>query len=241
MHDVSIIIPFRGSDPHRQANLIKVLDWLTPLALPMILASDSREDGQPFNRSAAFNEGMRLSPSEVYVFNEADMLVPHWQILAGVEDARDELGLVVPFSTYRYMSEDDSRQIIAGADPAGFGPEWIMDGGKSIGAVNILSAASVDLAGGFDETLEGHGYDDNCVHSAFETACAPTRYVIGDAYHLWHKMAYAPWERRTEAANPENFSDAEVRATTRNRLRYDMYRRARSAEDVRVLTAGGDL
>lgn len=242
MHDVSIIIPWRDSgQPHRQANLVRVLDHLAELDLPLILAPDGRDSG-PFNRSAAYNEGMRLSPSEVYVFHEADMLLPLDQIRDGVDAAATGLGMVVPFTTYRYLTEDDSRQVISGAvSPAACQPEWIMDHGRSIGAVNIASAESMAWVGQWDTRLEGHGYDDVAMMHAFDTACGGVRLIEGPGHHLYHHMAYAPWERGTLASNPENFPPEEVAATARNRARVKMYQRATTPEQVRHLTAGGDL
>src|SRR3982751_3215048 len=121
MHDVSIVIPWRDSgNANRQANLTAVLDHLAPLGLPLILASDGRENGHPFNRSAAYNEGRRLSPSEVYVWHEADMMCPHNQLADAIDYAARDLGVVIPFTTYAYLSQEDSRLVIGGRNPAHF-------------------------------------------------------------------------------------------------------------------------
>lgn len=237
MPDVSIIIAWRDTgNSERQASLTCVLDHLAPLGLPMILASDERADGSPFNRSAAYNQGMRLSPSEVYVFHEADMLCPHDQLIAGVALAGEGLGLVIPFTTYRYMGIEESRFILSGVDPMEFAPWFEMRHGRSIGAIGILSAESMRWVGQWDENLSGHGFDDNAMYHAIDTACGPARYVDGDASHLYHPMAYAPWERTSDAANPANFSPAEVKATEENRRRVGLYEAATTPEQVRALT-----
>lgn len=237
MHDVSIILAWRDSgNANRQANLAAVLDHLTPTGLPIVLADDGRGQG-PFNRSAAYNHGMRLSPSEVYAFHEADMLVPLPQLEASVELAREGLGLVVPFDQYRYLSEEVSRLVISEAlQPVAADAEWTMDNGRSIGAVNVVSAESMRWVGQWDEALEGHGYDDNVMHRAFEVACGPTRFVPGPGYHLWHPMAFAPWERNTEAAEAKNFTPEEVAATMRNQIRLRDYQAATTPEQIRELT-----
>lgn len=233
--DVSIVIPWRGSDPHRLANLDRVIEWLTPLGLPIVLASDKREDGQPFCRSAAYNHGMELSPSEVFVWHEADVLVPHEQLLAATERSRTGLGLVVPFIEYRYMSEVTSSLILQGAKPDQFYPEWVMPHGRSIGAVGVCSAETMRWVGQWDETLEGHGFDDNAMFHAFLTATSVS-WVDGPATHLWHRMAYAPWERNTEASDAANFSPEEVEATKRNKARVHLYQHATTPAEVRALT-----
>lgn len=237
MHDVSVVIAWRDSgNANRQANLAAVLDHLTQTGLPIVLADDGKTEG-PFNRSAAYNHGMRLAPAEVFVFHEADMLVPFPQLEAAVELAREGLGLVVPFDQYRYLSEDESRLVLSGQiHPWEAEPEWTMDNGTSIGAVNVVSAESMRWVGQWDETLEGHGYDDNVMHRAFEVACGPTRFVHGPGHHLWHPMAFAPWERNTEAAQAKNFTPAEVDATMRNRIRLREYQAATTPEQIRELT-----
>lgn len=243
MHDVSIIIPWRDNgNANRQANLARMLDHLTETGLPIVLASDKRQSGEPFNRSAAYNHGMELSPSRVYIFHEADMIVPLDQLSDAYQTAELGLGLVVPFTEYRYLSSEDSRAVLSGSnDPYDLAPEWVMGNGRSIGAVNVVSAETMAQVGRWDEQLSGHGYDDNAMHLAFEVACGPTRYVEGPGVHLWHPMSYAPWERGTPASDPANFTEAERRATVNNKHRFRLYKLAETPDDVRTLTMGEGL
>lgn len=235
--NVACVIPWRSSgDPDRRANLDAVVAHLTGWAQgrPVVLSSDGREAGQPFNRSAAYNAGMALALAEVYVFNEADMLVPYEQLDAAVRVAAASPGLVIPFDAYHYLSREDSTQVLAGAHPMSFDPLWTM---KSIGPVNVVSAESMRMVGQWDETLSGHGYDDNCMERAFRIACnSPTHHIAGPAWHLYHDMAYAPWERGTPASNPANFSPEEVRATEWNRNRLRQYQKCAHPHAVRLLT-----
>lgn len=234
MTDVAVVIAWRDNgDAVRQANLARVLDHLCEWNpdYPIQLSDDGRESG-PFNRSAAYNRGMAKTPADVYVFHEADMLVPFDQLDQAVQVAATSPGLVVPFGQYYYLSAEDSRRLLTET----FTPEplWTM---QSIGPVNVLSAESMRLVGQWDETLSGHGYDDNCMERAFRVACqSPTHHVGGPAWHLWHEMAYAPWERGTPASDPENFSEAEVAATEWNRNRLKKYQRAVHPHEVRTLT-----
>lgn len=238
MDDVSILIPWRDSgDVNRQANLAKVLDHLCDTGLPVYLCPDGKESG-PFNRSAAYNFGVKNFPSEVYVFHEADMLVPLEQLDEAVKQAYLGLGLVIPFRRYRYLSEDVSRAVIAGFPAHQCFSEWDMDHGTAVGAVGVASDETIKWVGGWDEKFQGHGYDDRAMHRAFEVACGPTRYVEGDGHHLWHPMAYAPWETDTDASHPHNFTYAEVEATVKNRARAKKYQQATSPEQIRELTGG---
>lgn len=237
----AIVIAWRDSgNANRQANLTAVLDWLAPLGWPLILASDGRESG-PFNRSAAYNEGVRIArrdgaDPDVFVWHEADVLCPLDQLDDAVALAEKQMGLMVPFTHYRYMGEESSRLILSGARPETMFPQWVMDNGRSMGALGVCSAESLAAIGRWDETLSGHGFDDNAMFEAFRTACGPSTFVDGDLTHLYHPMAYAPWEKGTPASDPDNFSPEEVKATFYNRARWDAYKRATTAEQVRALT-----
>jgi hypothetical protein len=237
---VSILIAWRDSgDPDRQANLIAVLDHLVDLDWPIVLADDGRENGQPFNRSAAFNHGMRLSPSDVYVFHEADMLVPLDQLADGVVVAERRVGLVVPFTRWRALGPEATYLARSGMNPDSLNADRIMDDGRAVGAVGVASTESMALVGRWDERFEGHGYDDRAMYHAFRAACGPGTYVEGDAHALWHPPAYSPWERVTAAADAANYTEADVQATAANRARMRRYLACETPEDVRALTTEG--
>src|SRR5512139_2601403 len=103
---VAIVIPWRDKgDAARADNFDIVYSYLRDLALgPVIVAGDGRSGMAPFNRSAAYNHGASSLDADVYVFIEADLLVPADQLFAAVRQASELPGLVVPFSEYRYLS-----------------------------------------------------------------------------------------------------------------------------------------
>ena len=69
----------------------------------------------------------------------------------------------------------------------GLTPESIMDNGRSIGAVNVVSRYTLDITGGFTESTSGNWYDDNIIEEAFKFLTGThTRYVAGPAVHLYH-------------------------------------------------------
>ncbi len=204
---VKVLIPFRdrGTDPRRYTNLERVLSYWWALGVHPSVISDGLEGDAPFNRHRAYNIAARTFPdADVYVFTEADMLVPYRQVTSAALLAYDRPGLVVPFTQYRYLSDEvterewgsawgaDSRVLWWTETTAGRGlfdvePESTMDDGRSIGAVNVLSRATYEAMGGFTEATEGNWYDDNIVEeaAAYLTG-APTRWVPGPAVHLYH-------------------------------------------------------
>lgn len=240
MSKPSVLIAWRDSgDADRQANLIAVLDHLVDLDWPLILCSDGGEPGEPFNRSRAFNWGVRNHPARAYVFHEADMLLPLDQLDDGAVIAERRPGLVVPFTRWRALGPEATYLARQGVRPETLRPDRTMDDGQAVGAVGIASAESMRLLGQWDENFSGHGFDDRAMYHAFRKAAGPGTYVEGDAHALWHPPAYSPWEQTSEAANAANYSEADVEATVRNRSRMRRYLAATTPEEVRALTLEG--
>lgn len=238
MTNFTVIIPHRdrGNDWRRQANLDSAVAWWEGFGIKPIVVSDGREGDAQFNRSAAYNRGAGLAEftgnAEVLVFSEADLLVPIEQIRAGVELATEAPGLIVPFSRFMAMTDDDTVKVRARTiRPEQANAEQVRGDCKSIGAVNIVSRETLNAIGQFDPLFEGHGWDDDAMELAFRICCGPTRFVQGPGFHQYHIPG-------AFYATPESTS-ADRAATEANRQRYQRYRAARTPEDIRALTMGG--
>lgn len=223
--NAAVIIPFRdrGTDPLRAANLKVVRDWWESSPWPVHVVDDGRTGDAQFNRSAAYNRAAAIVDADVLVYSEADMLIPFEQISAAVELAQTP-GLVVPFTAYHYLSPDGSDAVRAGANPAGVNPERIKDGGRSIGAVNVVSRATLEAVGGYTERTEGNWYDDDIMGHAFEICAGSTRWVDGPAYHLYHLPGWKGAHLTREDRD----------ATARNRALWSQVRRLTIPDRVRA-------
>ena len=245
-----IIIPFRdrGIDPRRAANLEVVTAWWYGHGLEATVVDDGLSGDAQFNRHRAYNRAIERFPeTEVFVFTEADMLIHPHQILTGIAMALRSPGLVVPFTQYRYWSDavtttmrdyfyDEPTEATAQlwgrsvADPdsifLGWPAESTMEGGKSIGAVNIVSRETLRLTGGFTEQTSGNWFDDNIIEEGFRflTGCN-TRWVDGPAVHLYHLPGHSG----------EHLTPADMAATERNRrILYHMRRAIRYGDKPTV-------
>lgn len=221
-----MVIPFRdrGIDTLRQANLTAVLEYWSGYCTPLVV-DDGRHGDSQFNRSAAYNRAVAQTDADVLVFTESDMLVPFDQIDAAITAAASP-GLVVPFTRYCYLKPADSQKVRRGASPHNFTPQYVMGDGKSIGAVNVVSRASLEAIGQFPEEFEGNWYDDNAVEHCFRVCCAPTRHVSGDAWHLYHKPGHTG----------THLTPADKEATARNKARFEEYQRVTAPEQIRSMT-----
>jgi len=191
-----------------------------------IVASDGRDGDAQFSRGAAYNRAAASTDADILIFSESDLLIDYDQIDRAVGLAVD-LGLVIPFSWFMALSEVSSALVRARkADPADCSATLVKGHRGSIGAINVVSRATYDLVGGYDEICEGAWFDDDIMKIAFDVAAGPTRWVEGSAYHLYHLSGGAG----------SHLTPADREATSRNRLRLRRYQQARTAEQVRALT-----
>lgn len=235
MTSVAVVVPYRDrGDPDRAANLVVVRQRLEVTGWPVIVADDGRSGG-PFCRSAAYNRGVaEAGRVGCFCFVEADMLVPPSSLRLAVDMATAAPGLVVPMTSYHYLSPEGSAAVRAGVDPATIKPLRTMYGGSAVGAVNVVSAQTMRAVGRWDEQMAGWGYDDRAMVRAFAVCTRRlTRYVEGPAYHLFHTPG---WPAGRFAGGAAHVSAEERAATDRNRARLRAYLGARTAGQIRLLT-----
>lgn len=233
MNDFDLIIGHRdrGNDWCRAANLEASLGWWRWHGIDPIVVDDGRSGDDQWNRSAAYNRGAEISRAGVLAYVEADLLIPGRQILEAIKLAAEHPVLVIAFSRFLAMTDHDSRMVRAGRlHPSKASAEQVRGDNESIGAANILSRESLEMIGQFDESFEGHAYDDDATEMAFRICCGPTRFIEGPGWHQFHHPGAL-------YATPES-TEADLAATERNRQRYELYRRAQTPEDIRNLTKG---
>jgi hypothetical protein len=228
----AVIVPFRdrGLDPLRRDNYRRCLRVWTEHFYVRV-ADDGLTSETPFNRHAAYNAGRRLlrEAFDVIIFAESDMMIDIDQVHRAVEMAREHPGMVVPFTEYHYLSPEDSELVRRHVKtPQECEPADFMAEGVSIGAINVVSLATLDLVGQWDESFTGNWYDDNAMRIAFELCAGPLRWVEGPAHHLYHLPGH----------KGDHLTDADIAATAANKERLRLYQEATTPERIRELTAG---
>lgn len=232
-----VIIPFRdrGTDPRRAANLELVVAWWYMHGFEPAVVDDGLEGDAQFNRHRAYNRAVAKFPDvSVFIFTEADMLIHPMQIRAAVDMAWDENGLVVPFTQYRYLSDSMTeivrecyhswkdehivewwkRDVPDARSVFGLTVESVMDNGRSIGAVNVVSRHTLAETGGYTELTSGNWYDDRIIEEGFAFLTQDTRYVAGPAVHLYHLPGWSG----------PHLTPADKAATEHNKLVLDKLR-----------------
>ena len=239
MTDAAIIIAFRdrGVDPLRQWNLDYVAAYWGKSNWPVYIVDDGGSGNDHFNRSRAYNRGTALTDANVLCYIESDTVLPYAQLQSAIEWAVTP-GLIVPFSFQHKLGNMDSHLVRGGADYRMFEGEAIHDTWASTinhGSACVISRQTLRSAGQWDEAFEGHGHDDTAMKIAFEMTGSSTRFVGGQAHHLYH-LEFDPGLTSGAHIRPED-----ARAQERNGKRLAMYQRARNPEEIRWLTGGGAL
>lgn len=229
MTTAAILIGFRdrGTDPLRQANLDYVLAYWKPFGLPIHVVDDGRTGTEQFNRHAAYNKAAQQTDADMLCYIESDMLLPFHQLDQAIQEARTP-GLVVPFTARHELNSEDSHQVRQGAHPQDFRATVVMPKPRRTGAINVISRHTYNLVGGYDEQFSGSWFDDRSMHRAFDICTAPTRWIDGPAFHLYHLPGY----------EGTHLTPEDKAATNHNRKRFAMYQRARTPEQIHQLTSG---
>lgn len=231
MNNVAIIIGYRdrGTDPLRSANLNRTLEHWASFGAELSIVNDGGTGQDQWNRHRAYNRGAAQTHADILCYVESDMLISFTQMDTAIEWATLKPGLVVPFTERHELSPQDSDRVRNyQADYLSVVGQVIKPKPRRTGAINVLSRATLDLVGGYDETFSGSWWDDRAMHRAFDICAGPTRWVNGPSVHLYHLPGY----------QGAHLSDEDRAATRANRRRFGQYQRATTPEQMRELTRG---
>jgi hypothetical protein len=179
----SVMVPWR-STPSRVPLKQAVDKWWQDNFGITTIACDSNL--QPFNLSAARNECVKQSPTEVMVVTDADCLVDVPALLSALKQA-NETGLAqLPYVGTRLVDEKGTQEYIKGR-PIELCDAIEMSG--SVGGIMVTTKTTWALHGGQDERFIGWGYEDEAWHLCHQTLLGQVQRHEGSLYFLRHKFA----------------------------------------------------
>lgn len=188
---IALIIPWRGTDPAREAAFDFVARHLCHVLEPdaVIVADDPHDT---FNRGRALNAGVERSgagPDDVLVFADADLWVPGTALESALTLV-DGASYVVPFDRLVALDGPTSVRVIEGrAYPHQLWGDDALEyrwERRSTGGCNVLRRSTFDAVGGFDPRFAGWGGEDGAWDAAVTALVGPASYVHAEAVHLHH-------------------------------------------------------
>lgn len=189
---VVVLVPWRPSDPERQAAWEFSRTHLESFGWPIFVA-DSRG---PWNRSEAINRASREAGDwDVAVIADADTIHLPDELWRAVAWAAKLNGVVVPWRTRWKLSIGGSNRFMQ-TGVAGFNEAIDLDPDdrtrvrmpiKQRGGTTVVARSAWDLLGGFDEGFVGWGHEDVAFRIAASTlAKGKLVEILGTIWHLYH-------------------------------------------------------
>lgn len=180
-----IIIPWRDTgEPWRNKHFHFLLDHYSK-DFNIIIGDNEGE----FNRSAARNNGVLNSTSEISVIIDADNFIPIHQIKNAIVLASTRKILVKPFSSFGYLTEESTNLFYECFDDAytDFSPTYIDEPQNDFtGGAYVIGKSLWQDLGGMDEGFIGWGAEDDAFHLLCKGNNIKIKYVDGFDYHLYH-------------------------------------------------------
>ena len=180
-----IIIPWRDTgEPWRRQHFDFLLDHYSKDF--NIVIGDS--DGE-FNRSAARNNGVSNSTSEVSVIIDADNFIPIHQIKNAIVLASNKKILVKPFSSFGYLTEESTNLFYECFDDlyTEFSAKHMEPPQEDFtGGAYVMRKSLWQDLGGMDEGFIGWGAEDDAFHLLCKEKNIKIKYIDGIDYHLYH-------------------------------------------------------
>lgn len=179
--NTNIVIPWRPSGDWWRTEAFRYVSKHMEPYLP-IYADDGT---QPFSRSGSKNLGAAQVVDSVVMFLDADTVIPHDQIDAAIDLAK-EGNLVYPFTEYHSLSPESTKAIFRGdvAFPTPLHSLWAI-GWATGGAMAIPKDLFYEI-GAYDEGFIDWGMEDAAILIMARKAGIDIKKIEGNCYHLWH-------------------------------------------------------
>lgn len=189
MTTMSLIIPWRGGDPHRERLLewnLRRWEYLLPDAQIVI----GEDDSEPFNRARARNRAAAAATGDILIVADADTATSATGLFSALVLASGG-DWCLPYTWYYNLNETATSVLL---DQSPFDPiERPVDGfdhclAASVAGVLVIPRAAFDAAGGYCEKFDGWGYEDNAFAAAADTLWRPHVRRAGYVLHMWHPV-----------------------------------------------------
>jgi glycosyltransferase involved in cell wall biosynthesis len=220
---VSIIIPFRSSNPNNQRT--RNFEWLFQywsehLPGAEIIEGHDPEEDKPFSKSVAINCAVKKSTGDVLVIVDADGYISAEVVLKCVQEIRKARSRgrrlwFVPYRRFYRLTQKASSALLASSpsNPKQFScppseEHTQGDTDPSVGhwygaMIQIMPREAFSLVGGWDPRFRGWGGEDHAAMRAMDTLYWPHKTMPVQVLHVWHPQlgpsgpsAWVHWKDR---------------------------------------------
>lgn len=200
-----ILIPYRRQNELRERNRDAVLQWHGDLHIPAYFGDSN--PAKPFNRAAARNAAAADAGEwDTALILDADCLTDLAVVGSAFTRAEETDRLILPHDDFWRLTRLGSAKVAR--NPAFYRrvPEQarrlsdrmtIIEGPNRMpsGAL-VVTRAAYSAIGGYDERIEGWGYEDNVFLKDAERSVGVER-LPGRMMHLWHPRDTGTVDQRT--------------------------------------------
>lgn len=237
MQKISLLVPFRANDAHRQ----RIWNWLhnywqAELPNAEIVVGDDPSGKDVFSKTCAVNNAFDQSHGDIIVILDADAYLSGRVIQHCARRLRHARwhGARTWFIPYRNMyrlNEDITDEVLESDPDDPFRPDLddveIQDASGSgyahqFGAlIQIMPREAFEMVGGMDRRFRGWGGEDVSFLRAVDTLWGRHKNIADDVYHLWHPKLGTPghnpfiraWENQ-DAVGPNDRLATKYRQAT---------------------------
>ena len=198
----TFIIGYRHNN-ERFNNLKRTLEWVNSFSgVEIILVEQDKhskishlnlgckqifvKSNKPYNRSWAFNVGLKYATSPIIVFGDSDLIMKPDEFISSIQKI-NEFDMVSPYSSVIDLTPEETNLPLGNViniDRAGRGE---LDNQKIniCGGITIFKKEAIERIGGWDERFVGWGAEDDFqtikVENFIKYSEEPYR-----CYHLYH-------------------------------------------------------
>lgn len=216
---VSVLIPWRESDPRRRRNLEWVEARWRAIVPSVRVLWGSSPDG-PFNRAAAINNARKQldTSTNVIIVGDADTSIQASAIQEAIAIASKGRNApwLIPYTRYYNLTDACSERVMAripGEDMSEgtFDYEHLItfppkgQYAEPVSGVLVIPVAAFDLVGGFDSTYVGWGFEDRDMCNRLDKEWGNHQRLDSFVFHLWHPVAGDPFKTPECEANRERY------------------------------------
>lgn len=187
--NVSVLIPYRYSSPHKE----RLFAWVTSrLACTLqwtVVVAEGNLDGE-FSRGKSINYAARLAKdADVFVICDADTIADPKFVHAAV-DLATQGGWALPYTMYYNLDENETELTLKRPTTTHLSPPRnpIHSLNYVVSGMVAVSREAFESVGGFDERFIGWGYEDDAFVSSLMSLVGPIQRADGFVSHLWHEI-----------------------------------------------------